>query len=85
MEGQIVHYRRGVRTQKRYQMIVKVSGIDNKDKAKALINKNVVWKSPSGKEIKGMVTNIHGNIGGLRVQFEKGLPGQSIGTKVSLN
>ena len=85
MEGQIVHYRRGVRTQKRYQMIVKVSGIDNKDKAKALINKNVVWKSPSGKEIKGMVTNIHGNAGGLRVQFEKGLPGQSIGTKVSLN
>ncbi|MEK6956113.1 MAG: 50S ribosomal protein L35ae [Nanoarchaeota archaeon] len=85
MEGQIVHYRRGVRTQKRYQMIVKVSGVDNKDKAKTLLNKVVVWKSPSGKEIKGVVSNIHGNLGGLRVQFEKGLPGQSIGTTVSLN
>ena len=85
MEGQIVHYRRGLRTQKKYQMIVKVSGVDNKDKAKTLINKSVVWKSPAGKEIKGKVTNIHGNAGGLRVQFEKGLPGQSIGTKVDLN
>jgi len=66
-------------------MIVKVPGVDNKDKAKALMNKVVVWKSPSGKEIKGVVSNIHGNLGGLRVQFEKGLPGQSIGTKVSLN
>ena len=44
-------------------MIVKVPGVDNKDKAKALMNKVVVWKSPSGKEIKGVVSNIHGNLG----------------------
>ncbi len=85
MEGKIISFRRGLRTQKKYQMIVKVNGVDNKDKAKSLINKKVLWKSPGGKEIKGVITNIHGNNGGLRVQFEKGLPGQSIGNKVVLN
>jgi len=85
MEGKIVSFRMGVRTQQKYQMIVKVKDVDNKEKARSLINKKVVWKSPAGKEIKGIVTNVHGNIGGLRVQFEKGLPGQSVGTKVDLN
>ena len=84
MEGKIVSFRRGAKTQQKYQMIVKISGVDNKDKAKSLINKKVVWKSPAGKEINGMITNIHGNSGGLRVQFEKGLPGQSVGTKVAI-
>lgn len=84
MEGKIVSFRRGIKTQKKYQMIVKVSGIDDKSKARSLLNKNVIWQSPGGKEIKGVITNIHGNAGGLRVQFERGLPGQSVGTKVSL-
>ncbi len=84
MEGKVVSFRRGVRTQQRYQMIIKVSGYDNKEKAKELINKSVLWKSSSGKEIKGLVTNLHGNTGKIRVQFEKGLPGQSVGTNVIL-
>lgn len=84
MEGKIVSYRRGIKTQQKYQMIVKVKGVENKDKAKTLLNKNVTWKSPGGKEIKGVITNIHGNSGGLRVQFEKGLPGQSVGMNVNI-
>lgn len=84
MEGRIASFRRGNRTQQNYQMIVKVDGVGDKEKAKALLNKNVMWKSSSGKEIKGIVTNIHGNSGALRVQFERGLPGQSIGTKVAI-
>ena len=85
MEGKIASFRRGVRTQKKYQMIVRVNGIGDKEKAKSLINKYVIWKSPGGKEIKGVVSNLHGNSGCVRVQFEKGLPGQSLGTKVSLS
>lgn len=84
MEGKIVSFRRGRRTQKKYQMIIKVNSINNIEKAKSFINKRVVWKSPGGKEIKGVVTNVHGNSGALRVQFEKGLPGQSLSTNVSL-
>lgn len=85
MEGKISSFRRGVRTQKKYQMIVRVKDIENQEKAKSLINKKVLWKSTAGKEIKGLITNIHGNKGLLRVQFEKGLPGQSVGTKVEIS
>lgn len=84
MEGKIVSFRRSIKTQQKYQMIVKVKGVDSKDKAKSLMNKKVTWKSHAGKQINGTITNIHGNSGGLRVQFEKGLPGQSIGTAVTI-
>jgi large subunit ribosomal protein L35Ae len=48
------------------------------------VGKTVSWKSPVGKVITGKITNVHGNKGVLRVQFEKGMPGQSIGAKVEV-
>ena len=84
MDGIITSFRRGIRTQKKYQMLVRVKGVETREKAKTLVDKNVSWKTSSGKEIKGKVTNIHGNSGILRVQFEKGMPGQSLGQKVKL-
>jgi len=65
-------------------MVLLVQGIENKEKAQALIDKKVAWKSPSGKEIKGKITNLHGNNGAVRAIFEKGMPGQSIGQKVNI-
>jgi len=50
----------------------------------ALVGKEVVWKSPKGKEIKGKVTKDHGNSGALKVLFETGMPGQSLSTKVEI-
>ena len=82
MEGVIVNFKRGRNTQTDNQMIVQVAGIDNKDKAKDLVGKKVTWKSPAGKEIKGEIRNFHGNKGAVRVLFEKGMPGQAIGSKV---
>lgn len=84
MEGLIVSFRRGIKTQRKHQMIVRVDSSKSRDEAKKLVDKNVLWKSPAGKEINGKVTNVHGNNGALRVQFEKGLPGQSVGTKVKV-
>lgn len=85
MEGVIASFRRGKRTQKMNQMILVVKGYENKDKSKELVNKTVIWKSPAGKEIKGKVSNVHGNKGAVRVIFEKGMPGQSLGTKVVIS
>tara|TARA_Y100000310_G_C20525278_1_gene735681 strand:- start:688 stop:888 length:201 start_codon:yes stop_codon:yes gene_type:complete len=65
-------------------MIIKLADVNNKDKAKELIGKTITWKSPAGKEIKGKVTKEHGNSGALRVLFEKGMPGQSIGSSVEV-
>ena len=65
-------------------MIIEVSGVDNKEKASKVVGKKAIWKSPAGKAINGKVSSVHGNSGALRVIFEKGMPGQSIGQKVSI-
>ena len=57
-------------------------GIKGKEEAAKLIGKEVTWKSSSGKVINGKISSSHGNKGLVRAIFEKGLPGQSIGTEV---
>tara|TARA_Y100000310_G_scaffold151938_1_gene151521 strand:- start:3046 stop:3303 length:258 start_codon:yes stop_codon:yes gene_type:complete len=84
MKAVIANFRRGRHTQTCNQMIIKAEGISDKDKAKELIGKTVTWKSPAGKEIKGKITKEHGNSGAVKVLFEKGMPGQSIGSSVEV-
>lgn len=64
-------------------MIVYVRGHD-KEKSNALVGKDVVWVNSKGKEIKGKITNLHGNKGNVRVLFERGMPGQSLGSEVEI-
>jgi large subunit ribosomal protein L35Ae len=65
-------------------MIIAVSGTDSKEKAAKLVGKSVVYKTQTGKDIKGNVASSHGNKGAIRVIFEKGMPGQSLGKKVDI-
>ncbi len=84
MEGTIVHFRGSRRVKRSNQMVVLVNNVDSKEKASKLLGKKVVYKTSGGKQLLGEVTNIHGNNGALRVRFGTGMPGQSIGTKVSI-
>ena len=84
MEGFIMNFRGGRHTQSGNQMIILVKGIDSKEKANSLLSKKVTWSSPAEKEIKGIVKSAHGSKGAIRVLFEKGMPGQSIGQKVKI-
>lgn len=84
MEAVIVNFRRGVTSQKDTHMVLQVAGVDSREKAEKLVGKKVSWKSPAGKEIKGEVRAAHGNKGAVRVIFERGMPGQAIGSKVSI-
>jgi len=84
MEGTISNFRRSRHVQKTNHMIVLIKEIDKKEKASEMIGKEVVWKSPAGKEIKGKVASSHGNKGAVRVIFQTGMPGQSVGTKVEI-
>lgn len=84
MEAVIVNYRMGRHHQNNNQMIIQVPNIDKAEKAKHLIGKRVLWISPSKKELIGIIKKEHGNNGALRVHFDKGLPGQSLGTKVKI-
>ena len=85
MKGVIVNYRGSHKTQHPNQMIVKVDGVDSKEKAKELVKKEVIWETPAKKQMKGIILKEHGTKGAVRVKFTPGLPGQAIGTKVEVN
>jgi len=87
MEGKISAFRGSHKTQKSNQMIVFVSGVDSKDKASSLVGKVVSWKTPGkkGVVIRGKVSRAHGCSGAVRVIFERGMPGQSLGTSVVIS
>ncbi len=82
MEGIISNFRSARHHQTGNQMIILVEGISDKEKAKSLVGKTVVWTSPAGKELKGRVTFPHGNKGAVRALFETGMPGQAVGKKI---
>ena len=86
MEGIIVNYRRGRKTQTTNQMIVVVPDF-NKEKAQSLVGKTVVYtcEGKNKKQISGKISSIHGSKGAVRVLFETGMPGQAIGGRVSIN
>lgn len=86
MEGVISHFRGSYRRRKGNQLIVVVTGVDSEEKANALVGKSVVWTAPGKNktQIKGKVSAVHGGNGAVRVIFERGLPGQSLGTQVKL-
>jgi len=84
MQGTILSYRRGRRTQNVNQMLIELDNVNSKEKAKEFLNKKVVWKSPSGKGIKGEIIALHGNKGVVRAKFERNLPGQAITTKIQV-
>lgn len=81
MNGVIVNFCGGRHTQIGNQMVVLP---ENAKDAKALVGKAVTWKSPAGKEIKGKITKEHGRNGAVKVIFDTGMPGQSVGQKVSI-
>jgi large subunit ribosomal protein L35Ae len=85
MEGVIKNYRRGRNTQYTDQAVVEIGGVKSKKDASAYVGKTLVWKSTAGREISGKVMDTHGNTGALRVKFQRGLPGQAIGQKVSFS
>ncbi|MFC1754410.1 50S ribosomal protein L35ae [Thermoproteota archaeon] len=84
MEGVIANFRSGRTTQKDSHMVVQIAGVDSREKAEKLVGKKAVWKSPAGRPINGKIASAHGNKGAVRVLFERGMPGQSLGTKISI-
>lgn len=82
MKAVIVNFRGGLHTQKNNEMVIKVDSSKKKADAEKLVGKKVVWVSPAKKEIKGTIAKAHGNKGVVRAIFEKGMPGQAVGTEV---
>lgn len=84
MKGKVVQFRIGRHTIHEKHFLVEAEGVDSREGATKMVGKEVIWKSPAGKIIKGKVSAPHGNKGVLRVIFEKGLPGQAVTTEVEI-
>lgn len=84
MKAKIIQFRRGRHTFKPRHFLIEIEGIKNKKDAEKFVDKEVQWKSPAGKIIKGKISGVHGNKGVVRAIFEKGLPGQAITTGVDI-
>ena len=83
MEAIVMHFRQGRHHQNTKQMILKIG--ETAEEAEKVIGKVVSWTSPSGTVIKGKISALHGRNGNVRAIFEeKGLPGQSLGTKIKI-
>jgi len=84
MRGKIIQFRRGRHTIHKRHFLIEIPEVENKKDAEKFVGKEVVWKSPAKKEIKGKISSTHGNNGVIRAIFEKGLPGQAVTTEVEI-
>ncbi|ASJ00507.1 50S ribosomal protein L35ae [Thermococcus gorgonarius] len=70
--------------QHNHYMILKPLGIDDRGSAARLIGRKVVWRTPTGRKMKGKIVRTHGNGGEVKAYFNPGLPGQALGDYVEI-
>ena len=80
MNAKILSYRRGRHTEYTDQFIVSLEGVSTKEEAKKFVGKKITWETPAKNTISGKIAHSHGNNGMLIARFDKGLPGQALGT-----
>lgn len=86
VNAKVIQFRMGRKTYKPRHFLLEVKDVDNLEKAEKFVGKEVNWVSPgkNQKKINGKIASTHGRNGILRAIFEKGLPGQAIGTEVEI-
>jgi ribosomal protein L35AE/L33A len=85
MEGIVSNYKRGRHTVHLKHCIIVFPNIKTRKDANKIIGRTVVWITPTGKELKGVINRAHGNNGAVRAHFKKaGLPGQALGQKIKI-
>jgi large subunit ribosomal protein L35Ae len=81
--GVIINYKRGPKTQRNTNLIIHIPGIVSAKKASQFIGRGVECQI-SRKVLKGKVLRSHGNRGNVLVSFKSGLPGQILGSRVTI-
>ncbi|MCK4885369.1 50S ribosomal protein L35ae [Candidatus Bathyarchaeota archaeon] len=81
--GTILNYRIGIGTQNPRECLIHFAHVNSASLACQLINRKVVWKHGNSKLI-GKIAGSHGKKGLVKVKFQKGVPGQALGTTVEL-
>jgi len=83
-KGIVTSYRRGRHLQHTNQVILIFNDVKTRSEASALVGRKVKWTMEEGEDILGKVLGPHGNSGAVRAKFRTNLPGQAIGTSVTL-
>jgi large subunit ribosomal protein L35Ae len=83
VQGTILYYRTGIKTQKSKECIIQFTYVNSISKTGQLIGRKVVWNEGE-KKIMGKIVGLHGRKGLVRVRFRKGVPGQALGTSIEL-
>lgn len=83
----VIQFRRGRKTYKPRHFLLEIPEITTREKATEFVGKTAVWTSPGklAKKITGKISSAHGGNGVVRAIFEKGLPGQAVGSEVEIN
>jgi len=83
LRGFIISYRRGPKTQKPKECLLKFPHVTSPSEASNLIGRKVAW--PVGKrKCIGKIVAPHGGKGLVRARFRKGVPGEALGSPVEL-
>ena len=83
VQGFIVSCRRGPKTQKPKEYLLRFPGIESDNRAARLIGRRVAWPVRKHKAV-GKIVALHGKNGLVRARFRKGVPGQALGSPVEI-
>ncbi len=83
LRGFIVSYRRGPKTQRPKECLLKFPHIKSFSEASSLIGRKVAWPVGERKCI-GKIVAPHGKKGLVRARFRKGVPGEALGSQVEI-
>ncbi len=79
----IVSYRKGLKTQKSKECLLRFLGVKSISEAGRLIGRKVAW--PVGeRKCRGVIVALHGKKGLVRARFRKGVPGEALGSLVEI-
>jgi large subunit ribosomal protein L35Ae len=82
-QGVIMSCRRGPKTQRPKEYILRFPSIESESEAARLISRKVAW--PVGKhQARGKIVALHGKNGLVRARFKTGVPGQALGSLVEI-
>jgi large subunit ribosomal protein L35Ae len=82
-KGIIINYRGSHKTKRKPNQMIVAPDRATKEASLKLIGARITWTN--GKTtISGTATHLHGAKGALRVRFDKGLPGEAVGTSVEI-